>query len=72
MVTIDVLHAGARNISRAYKVDADLGILETRKIADMLVLAEDPLQAADHCHSIHAVIEDSELADVAASPSVHC
>lgn len=61
MPAMDLLHAATRNIARAYKVDADLGTLEAGKIADLLVLDKNPLLAADHYRSIHAVIKGGVL-----------
>lgn len=68
MAAMDLLHAATRNIARAYKVDADLGTLEAGKIADMVVLDKDPLKAADNYRSIHAVIKNGALVDLAALP----
>ncbi|MFL1375792.1 amidohydrolase family protein [Nocardiopsis protaetiae] len=68
MSPMGLLHAATRNIARAYKVDDDLGTLETGKIADMVVLDEDPLRGAESYRSIHAVIKDGTLVDRDALP----
>ena len=68
MSPIDLLRAATRNIARAYRVDDDLGTLEVGKIADMVVLDEDPLQDAKNYRSIHAVIKDGALVDRDALP----
>lgn len=68
MAAMDMLHAATRNIARAYRVDHDLGTLEAGKIADMLVLDKNPLEAADHYRSIHAVIKDGGVIDIARLP----
>ncbi|PSM38968.1 hypothetical protein C6Y14_33620 [Streptomyces dioscori] len=68
MSPIDLLRAATRNIAKAYKVDADLGTLEVGKIADMIVLDEDPLRGAKNYESIHAVIKGGALVDRDALP----
>ncbi|MFE2337393.1 amidohydrolase family protein [Streptomyces coelicoflavus] len=68
MAPMDLLHAATRNVARAYKVDDDLGTLEVGKIADMVVLDEDPLQAAKNYRSIHSVVKDGALVDLGALP----
>ncbi|MDY0747623.1 amidohydrolase family protein [Paucibacter sp. R3-3] len=68
MPAMDLLHAATRNIARAYKLDTDLGTLEVGKIADMVVLDKDPLEAADHYRSIHAVIKGGVSVDLDALP----
>ncbi|GAB2480503.1 amidohydrolase family protein [Nocardiopsis aegyptia] len=61
MAPMDLLHAATRNIAKAYKVDDDFGTLEAGKIADMVVLDENPLQSAENYRTIHAVIKDGAL-----------
>ncbi|MDH6554554.1 amidohydrolase family protein [Streptomyces sp. SAI-041] len=68
MSPIDLLRAATRNIAKAYRVDDDLGTLEVGKIADMVVLDEDPLQGAKNYQSIHTVIKDGELVNRDALP----
>jgi imidazolonepropionase-like amidohydrolase len=68
MPPMELLRAATRNIAEAYKVDDDLGTLEVGKIADMVVLDEDPLQGAKSYRSIHAVIKDGSLVDRDALP----
>ncbi|MET9268122.1 amidohydrolase family protein [Kribbella sp. NPDC003557] len=63
-----LLHAATRNIAKAYQVDDDLGTLEAGKIADMVVLDEDPLQGAKNYQSIHAVIKDGAVVNLDALP----
>ncbi|MET9315486.1 amidohydrolase family protein [Kribbella sp. NPDC003505] len=68
MSPMALLHAATLNIAKAYQVDADLGTLEVGKIADMVVLDEDPLQGAKNYQSIHAVIKDGTVVDLDALP----
>jgi imidazolonepropionase-like amidohydrolase len=51
MSPMALLHAATRNIAEAYRVEDDLGTLETGKIADMVVLDENPLLGATSCRS---------------------
>ncbi|MGW5714994.1 amidohydrolase family protein [Amycolatopsis sp. NPDC003865] len=68
MSPMALLHAATRNIARAYRVDDDLGTLETGKIADLVVLDENPLLGAKNYQSIHAVIKDGAVVDRDALP----
>ncbi|MBB4685735.1 amidohydrolase family protein [Amycolatopsis jiangsuensis] len=68
MSPMALLHAATRNIAEAYQVDDDLGTLEAGKVADMVVLDEDPLQSAKNYQSIHAVIKDGAVVDLDALP----
>ncbi|GAA3543124.1 amidohydrolase family protein [Amycolatopsis ultiminotia] len=68
MSPMALLHAATRNIAEAYQVDDDLGTLEAGKIADLVVLDEDPLQSAKNYQSIHAVIKDGAVVDLDALP----
>ncbi|MFD2470329.1 amidohydrolase family protein [Amycolatopsis silviterrae] len=68
MSPMALLHAATRNIAKAYQVDDDLGTLEAGKIADLVVLDEDPLQSAKNYQSIHAVIKDGTVVDLDALP----
>lgn len=68
MSPMALLHAATRNIAEAYHVDADLGTLEAGKIADLVVLDEDPLRSAKNYQSIHAVIKDGAVVDRDALP----
>ncbi|GLY41921.1 Xaa-Pro dipeptidase [Amycolatopsis sp. NBRC 101858] len=68
MAPMALLHAATRNIAEAYHVDDDLGTLEAGKIADLVVLDENPLLGAKNYQSIHAVIKDGALVDRDALP----
>lgn len=58
-----ILQAATRNIAVAYGKDQDLGTLEPGKIADMLILEKNPLQAAENYQSIHMILKDGALVD---------
>jgi imidazolonepropionase-like amidohydrolase len=55
---MDALMAATRNIARAYRVDRDLGTLENGKLADLLILDQDPLADPANYRSIHSIIKD--------------
>lgn len=65
---MEMLRAATRNIAVAYGKDKDLGTLEPGKIADMLVLEKNPLQAAENYRSINMIIKDGALVDRDALP----
>lgn len=58
-----MLKAATRNIAVAYGKDRDLGTLERGKIADMLVLDKNPLEAAENYRSIHSIIKEGNVVD---------
>jgi hypothetical protein len=53
-----MLKAATRNIAVAYGKDRDLGSIEVGKIADVILLDEDPLASWRNYQSIHAIIKD--------------
>lgn len=65
---MEMLKAATKNIAHAYGKDKDLGTLEKGKIADLLILDKDPLQAAQNYASIHMVLKNGALVDRAALP----
>jgi imidazolonepropionase-like amidohydrolase len=65
---MEMLRAATRNIAVAYGKDQDLGTIQPGKIADMLILDKNPLQAAEHYRSIHSVIKDGTVVDRDALP----
>lgn len=65
---MEMLTAATRNIAVAYKKDKDLGTLEPGKIADMLILDKNPLQAAENYRSIHMILKHGEIVDRDALP----
>jgi imidazolonepropionase-like amidohydrolase len=65
-----MLQSATRNIAVAYGKERDLGTVEAGKLADMVILNENPLDAADNYRSIHMVIRDGALVDRSALPEV--
>jgi len=65
---MDVLKSATSNISRAYRLDDELGTLEAGKIADLLILDKNPLQSARNYRSINMVIKDGTIVERAALP----
>jgi adenine deaminase len=63
-----MLQAATRNIAVAYGKDKDLGTLEAGKIADLVILDKNPLQAAKNYESISTVIKDGAVVDRDALP----
>ena len=65
---MEMLKAATHNIAVAYGKHKDLGTLEPGKIADLVILDKNPLQAAENYRSIHAIIKDGVVVDRAALP----
>jgi imidazolonepropionase-like amidohydrolase len=65
---MELLRAATINIAKAYGKDKDLGTIEPGKIADLIILDKDPLQAAENYRSIHSVIKDGKVVDRGALP----
>lgn len=63
MPPLEALRAATINIARAFRLEKDLGTIESGKIADILILDRNPLQSPLNCQSISAVIKDGELVD---------
>ncbi|MSQ97897.1 MAG: hypothetical protein EXR85_01140 [Xanthomonadales bacterium] len=63
MDLMEVLKSATSNISEAYRVDDELGTLESGKVADLLILDRNPLQSARNYRSIHMVIKDGRIID---------
>jgi cytosine/adenosine deaminase-related metal-dependent hydrolase len=66
---MQMLKAATRNIAVAYGKDQDLGTLEPGKIADMLILGENPLQAAKNYRAIQTIIKDGQIVNTEALPN---
>lgn len=65
---MEMLRAATRNVAVAYGKDRDLGTLESGKIADLLILNQNPLTSAAHYRCIHSIIKDGEAVDLDALP----
>ncbi|MCZ6539544.1 MAG: amidohydrolase family protein [Chloroflexi bacterium] len=68
MEPMEILKSATSHIARAYKLDADIGTLEAGKIADLVILDENPLESARNYRSIHSVIKDGRVVDLDALP----
>lgn len=68
MAPLEILRSATLNTARAYRVDNELGSLEAGKIADVVILDANPLDAAANYRSIHMVIKDGEVVDIDALP----
>ena len=69
MTPMDALMAATRNIARAYNVDRDLGTLEPKKLADLLILERNPLESAANYRSISLVLKGGQVVDRASLPT---
>ena len=69
MSPMAVLMAATRNVAKAYKVDKTLGTLERGKIADLVILEKNPLDAAAHYRSIQTIIKEGKIIDYGSLPS---
>lgn len=65
---MQMLRAATRNIAEAYGKEKDLGTLEAGKLADLLILERNPLDAAENYRSIHSVIKEGVVIDRDALP----
>jgi imidazolonepropionase-like amidohydrolase len=60
---MEMLKAATLNIAVAYGKDNDLGTVEPGKIADLLILDKNPLQAAQNYRSIHMILQEGVIVD---------
>jgi imidazolonepropionase-like amidohydrolase len=66
---MEMLKAATQNIAAAYGKQKDLGTLEQGKIADLLILDQNPLLAARHYRSICTIIKDGSVIDRESLPT---
>jgi imidazolonepropionase-like amidohydrolase len=67
--SMEILKAATRNIAVAYGKGRDFGTLEAGKIADLLILDENPLLAAKNYRAIRTIIKDGEIVNTQGLPS---
>ena len=65
---MEILKIATSNTAKAYNLDADIGTLSVGKIADIVILNENPLQNAENYRSIYHVIKDGQIIDTDALP----
>ncbi|HEY0599649.1 amidohydrolase family protein [Brevundimonas sp.] len=63
MAPLDVIRAGTLNGARALGLDRDIGSLEVGKLADMVVLDQNPLENIRHTTSIAYTISNGRVYD---------
>ncbi len=66
---MEMLRAATRNVAAAYGLDKDFGTIEPGKMADMLLLDKNPLQAAANYRSIHVIVKAGTVVDRNALPA---
>lgn len=65
---MESLKAATRNIAVAYGKGKELGTLEPGKIADLVILDKNPLQAPENYRSIHKIIKEGRVVNHTALP----
>lgn len=66
--SMEILKIATSNTARAYNLDDDIGTLSVGKIADILILNENPLQGAENYRTIHSVIKGGQIIDTEVLP----
>ena len=67
---MDILIAATRNGAEAYGLGDDLGTIEVGKLADLLVISEDPMTDIGNLRHIEMVIKEGQIIDRDALPTV--
>jgi imidazolonepropionase-like amidohydrolase len=68
MSAAELLKAATINIAVAYGKDKEFGTLEPGKIADLLILDEDPFASSENYRSISTLVKDGAVVDRDALP----
>lgn len=68
MTPMDAILACTSNVARAYRKERDYGSIEAGKVADLLVVRDDPLADVTNVSKLVAVIKDGVPVDVARLP----
>jgi imidazolonepropionase-like amidohydrolase len=68
MAPMEILQTATSNIAQAYEVDAEIGTLEAGKMADLVILDDNPLESAANYRGIHTVIKGGKVVDLDALP----
>lgn len=63
MSPMDAILAATRNIAKAYNILEQLGTLEKGKLADLLILGNDPLTDINNLRDISIIIKDGQVVD---------
>ncbi|MFL2840218.1 MAG: amidohydrolase family protein [Pseudohongiellaceae bacterium] len=66
--SMEILKIATSNSAKAYNLDNDIGTLSVGKIADIVILNENPLLNAENYRTIYSVIKDGQIIDIDALP----
>jgi imidazolonepropionase-like amidohydrolase len=68
MAPMEILKTVTSHIAEAYELEDEIGTLEVGKMADLVVLDENPLKSAKNYRSINTVIKEGRVVDINALP----
>jgi imidazolonepropionase-like amidohydrolase len=60
---MDIIQAGTRNIASAYQKLDQLGTIEKGKIADLVILNQNPLVDIQNLRKIYMIIKEGKVVD---------
>tara|TARA_R110002110_G_scaffold31590_3_gene111054 strand:- start:25237 stop:26610 length:1374 start_codon:yes stop_codon:yes gene_type:complete len=69
MEPMDILQAATINVARAYKKDQLIGSIEIGKLADIVVLDNNPLQDVGNYRKIHSIYQSGRLVNADGLPT---